>query len=201
MTNTSKFIVFEGLDGSGKSTQALLLAEAMSRSGIDVVQTRNPGGCAESEAIRNIVFDDRLKFSGISEAYLMVAAVNENMARFRNAEQWVICDRYTWSTIAYQCAGCGIFDHVVDKIIFLTCPIVPDLVIVLDVPPDVSTERTSSRANGNRYDRADQEFLARVRQSFLDQHEASPWNSVVIDGSNPQNFVHQAVMAAVRNLA
>lgn len=202
MTSTSKFIVFEGIDGAGKSTQAALLAEALSRSGIDVVQTRNPGGCAEAEAIRNIVFDDRFNFSEISEAYLMVAAVHENMSRFKDSDsnKWIICDRYTWSTIAYQCAGRGLFDYIAEKIVFLTCPIVPDLVIVLDISPDVSTERTSSRGTGSRYDCADPEFRARVRQSYLDQHEASPWSSVVIDGTKPQNVVHQAVMAAVRGV-
>ena len=202
MTSTSKFIVFEGIDGAGKSTQAALLAEALSRSGIDVVQTRNPGGCAEAEAIRNIVFDDRFEWTPLSEVFLMIAAMHVSFMRLISdkSDKWIICDRYYWSTVAYQCAGAGVSKRDADDLFDITPSIQPDLVIVLDIPPDVSTERTASRTNGNRYDRSDPKFRTSVRQSYLDQHEASPWSSVVIDGTKPQNVVHQAVMAAVRGV-
>lgn len=195
-----KFIVFEGCDGAGKTTQAQMLAYALTGSGETVLLTREPGGCPEADAIRDIVLSPHRGFSWTpaTEVLLLTAAriehVRHTIGPSLDRGECVICDRYHWSTIAYQCAGNGIPTSLVSALREQVPLLCPDIVIVIDAPVDVLGNRITFRGSGNRYDGESKPFRERVRQSFLDQHRFSPWYSAVINGDQDERSVHRDVI-------
>ena len=113
-----KFIVFEGIDGSGKSTQIDLLGEYLNSKGIDFVQTREPGGTELAENLRKIMLEE--KIDGMTEMLVVLAARNDHIQKFikpnLSSGKWVICDRFTDSTIAYQGFARGISMNLIEKL-------------------------------------------------------------------------------------
>lgn len=198
-----KFIVFEGGDGSGKTTQARLLAETIAAEGVPVILTREPGGCRTAEAIREVLVGP--KANGMlpdTEVLLHVAARLEHVRHVIEpalaAGIWVVCDRFSWSTVAYQCAGAGASIELVSALRAHVPSTFQDLVILIDVPVDVGEQRVKIRVGGqNRYDAMDAAYRGRVRQAFLDLHAGSPCRSVVIDGDQSIAAVRRDVMEAV----
>lgn len=196
---TGRFIVFEGGEGSGKSTQAALLAER-----IGAVLTRQPGGTAIGAALRSILLDPaNAALAPRAEALLMAADRAQHAAELIRPElaagRHVVCDRYTYSSIAYQGSGRGLdLDKVRDLSAWGTDELWPDLVLLLDVDIAVTEGRLDRELD--RFERAGDEFHRAVRDGFLDQALADPDRWVVIDGARSISDVAEAVWAAVEPL-
>ena len=191
------FVVLEGGEGSGKSTQATLLAESLG-----ALLTREPGGTAVGERIRAVLLDPSV--SGLdarAEALLMAAARAQHVAEVINparaAGRTVVCDRFSGSSLAYQGYGRGL------PVAELGClsgwasaGLEPDLVILLDVPEEVAAARTAGRA-ADRLESAGADFHRRVREGFRALAAAAPDQWVVIDGTGSIEEVAGRVRAAV----
>lgn len=194
------FIVFEGGEGAGKSTQAQLLVEALLSAGHAVTLTREPGGTPAAEAIRNILLStDNTGLDDRAEALLFAAARGEHTARVirpaLDRGHVVVCDRYIDSSIAYQGVGRDLgAEKVRDLSLWATGGLTPDLTLVLDIDPAGGLSRVE------RPDRLEAEPLqwhARVRQGFLDLAAADPQRYLVLDGSAPVTDIAAQVQAAV----
>jgi len=204
-----KFITFEGGEGSGKSTQAKMLARALRDAGIAVLETREPGGTILAEQIRSLVREETADPPvARSETLLFLAAraqvVTEVILPALERGEWVVCDRFSDSTFAYQGYGRGLDVRQLRQMNdFATGGLKPDLTLLLDVPPDVSRMRVSARnastaAGDDRIESAGGDFHARLREGFLELAAAEPERFVVIDGTADVETVRRSVLAAVR---
>ena len=206
------FITFEGPEGGGKSTHVQELAEQLRAEGRTVLVTREPGGTRLAELIRGLVreeVDDPPVTR--SEVLLFLAAraqvVSQVIRPALQRGEWVICDRFADSTFAYQGYGRGLdvdlLRHFND---FATEGLVPDLTVLLDVPPEVSRARLAARqaataTAADRIEQAGAEFHARLRAGFLELAKAEPARFAVIDASRPLAEVSRQVLAAVRRIS
>lgn len=182
------FIVFEGGEGAGKSTQEVLLADALGERGHRVVRTREPGGTPAAEQIRAIVLSpDNAGLDPRAEALLFAAARGEHVARIvRPALERgdiVICDRYLDSSVAYQgyARDLGV-DRVRNLSLWATRDLVPDLTVVLDVDPAVGLSRLGSP---DRLEAEPIEYHRAVRQAYLDIAALEPDRYLVLDATDP----------------
>jgi dTMP kinase len=194
------FIVLEGAEGSGKSTQAQLLAQWLASAGILHRLTREPGGTELGEAIRSLVLHGE-HMSVESELLLVLAArsahVTEVVRPALAAGQIVVCDRYELSTFAYQALGRGLdLAQVKSLNDFATGGLHADLTIVVDVPLDVgSARRASSRSGDDRIESAGRDFLTRVTEAYRLLSRQEP-GVVLVDGTAPA----ESVQAEIRRL-
>nr|WP_166176606.1 dTMP kinase [Altererythrobacter segetis] len=206
--SVGRFIALEGGEGAGKSTQARLLAEALRERGLEVVLTREPGGTAGGEAIRELLLDPKGPgWDPEAEALLFAAARSDHVARLirpaLDRGAWVICDRFIDSTRAYQGGGGGLPD---DAILALhrvgSGGLLPDLTILLEASSDEIAARLSRRDGGesDRIGGREAEFHARVAQAFRRFADAEPARFARIDGSGPAEATHQAILEAVAPL-
>ncbi len=184
------FIVIEGIEGSGKCTLLRNLVERLRLDGRDVVVTREPGGTATGEAIRTIFLDRTLTIDPVAETLLVNAARAQHVAEVIRpalaASQFVLCDRFTDSTIAYQGYGRGVdLPKLVRLCDAATGGLVPDLVLLLDLPVEVARERMQERSYMlDRIERENGTFHERVRQGFLEL--AKTPHHRTLDGTLPQ---------------
>jgi dTMP kinase len=201
-----RFITFEGVDGSGKSTQLAALASALTARGIPVVTTREPGGTPLGEAIRRVVLDQ--SFAGMSaraELLLYLASRAEHVDRvIRPALErgaLVLCDRFTEATLAYQAYGRGLpIEDVTALTRFAAADIEPDLVVLLDLPVEDGLARVRERRGLNRLDRETVAFHGRVRDGYLALAESAPDRFRIFDARRPVNELHAGIAAAVEPL-
>ena len=203
-----KFITFEGPEGGGKSTHAKELAEALRAEGKTVLETREPGGTRLAELIRGLVREER-EDPPVTRAEVLLflasrAQVVANVIRPALARgEWVVCDRFSDSTFAYQGYGRGIDVALLkDLNEFATEGLTPDLTILLDVPPEVSRSRLAERQNAtatsaDRIESAGELFHRRLRDGFLELARRDPGRFVVIDSSGPREAVSREIMDAV----
>lgn len=206
-----KFITFEGPEGGGKSTHVRELAEQLRAEGKTVLVTREPGGTRLAELIRGLVRED-VDDPPVTrcEVLLFIAAraqvVSEVIRPALARGEWVICDRFADSTFAYQGYGRGIDVGLLKNFNdFATEGLVPDLTILLDVPPETSKARLAERqaataTSADRIEQAGDMFHRRLRDGFLELAKAEPGRFVVIDSSGPREEVSDRVWTAVRNL-
>ena len=204
-----KFITFEGPEGGGKSTQVQTLAEWLRKQGKKVVVTREPGGTRMSELIRALVRDE-MEDPPVTrcEVLLFLAAraqvVSQVIRPALAHGEWVVCDRFADSTFAYQGYGRGIDVQLLKNFNdFVTEGLVPDLTILLDVPPEVSRTRLAARQastadTGDRIEAAGEMFHRRLREGFLDLAKAEPKRFTVIDASKSIEKVAAAVQKTVQ---
>lgn len=186
-----KFITFEGIEGVGKSTNMRAFAAAVEAAGHDIVTTREPGGTPQAERIRQIVSahsDESM--SDIAELLLIFAARSlhvENVIRPAiESGTWVLCDRFTDSSRAYQGAGRGIPMQQVDELAdWVHSDLWPDLTILLDAPVEVGMSRANQRGAPDRFEIEQSEFFARVRTCYLDLAAREPERFQVVDASRP----------------
>lgn len=199
--STGRFIVFEGGEGTGKSTQAALLAESL-----DALLTREPGGTALGSRLRALLLggpggDGGALIADRAEALLMAADRAQHAAEVLrpalSAGRDVVCDRYIPSTVAYQGAGRGLDASELARISgWAADDLMPDLVVLLEVPDAVAWDRTGGARD--RIEAAGQDFHARVAASFREQAAADPDRWVVLDGTGEVDDVRVRVLDAVR---
>jgi dTMP kinase len=207
-----RFLTFEGLDGCGKSTHLGRLANTLREQGLEVVATREPGGTEVGERIRGILLDSRTcGLAPLAELALMFASRAQHIsdmilpALARGA--WVLCDRYTDSSEAYQGAGRQLGAETVLAMHRLLCSgVEPDLTILLDneVGDSVARARRRNTAPGrlldeNRFEQENRAFFERVHQQFLEIARREPNRVLQIDARRPKDVVQQNVWDAVRS--
>lgn len=204
---TGAFISFEGGEGAGKSTQIRMLRDALRVHGHDVVLTREPGGTPEAERIRDLVVAPGHRFTPLAEALLYYAARAEHLEHLirpaRSGGAVVLCDRFLDSTAAYQSIAGGLPGSVLDNLKALVVgPAMPDLTIILDLPPQKGLARAIARARElgeatSRYENMDIGFHERLRTAFLNIAKVEPVRCAVIDADAAIDIVHQRVRAVV----
>ena len=198
-----RFLSFEGIDGSGKSTQARLLADALRAEGQDVVLTREPGGSPGAEEIRRLVLEgDPARWSPETEALLFTAARRDHLERtIRPAlarGAWVVCDRFADSTRVYQGVTRGDLRALVDGLHALAIAVEPDLTFLIDIDPDLGLSRARARAGAEqRFEDMGLDMQRRMRAAFLDLAAAQPLRFRVIDGAGDTAMVASRVRAAL----
>jgi dTMP kinase len=197
------FVSFEGIDGSGKSTQAHLLADTLRAEGHDVVLTREPGGSPGAEEIRALVLQgDPDRWSAETEILLFTAARRDHMERTilpaLAAGKIVICDRFADSTRMYQGISRGDLRTLVDDLHALMIGREPDLTILIDMDPEAGLSRAKGRDGiEERFEDFGLELQVKMRAGFLDLAAAAPDRFRVIDGSGARDVVADAVRAAL----
>ncbi len=200
----SLFITFEGPDGSGKTTQARMLAEYLGSRGMTVLHTREPGGTAIGEQIREVILTTRNQSIGdATEALLYSAAraqiVTELIRPALAAGKIVVCDRYADSTMAYQGYGLGLDLQALRVITqFATGGLVPDLTFYVDVPVELGLARRH-RGETNRLDLKDRVYHSRVREGFLKMAQDEPKRWIVIDGTRSVDEVQEEIRAKLEH--
>lgn len=182
-----KFITFEGAEGAGKSTQSKLLVEYLNSKGIEAVWTREPGGCAGAEEIRNILVRGSVnKWDGITELLLMYAARRDHTEKkikpLIEQGKVVISDRYFDSTVAYQGFGHQLALEKIEAVKKVVLEgFEPHLTVVLDIDIEKGMDRTHKRGERNRFDEMALEFHNRVREGFLNIAKNEPNRCKLID--------------------
>ncbi|HET6906578.1 MAG TPA: dTMP kinase [Rhodanobacteraceae bacterium] len=202
-----KFITLEGGEGAGKSTLLQGLRVHLSQRGIDVLQTREPGGTPLGEAVRALVLDARQRgMCAESEALLMFAAraqlVREVLEPALASGRWVLCDRYADASYAYQGGGRGMDMRAIAQLeTIATQGLTPDLTLLLDLPVAHGRARASSRGEeADRIEREEDAFFERVRATYLARAAAEPRRFRVLDASQPAEKVLAAAIAALDHL-
>lgn len=197
------FISLEGIDGSGKSTQAQLLAEALRQAGHDVLLTREPGGSPGAEEIRALVLQgDPDRWSAETEILLFTAARRDHMERViqpaLEAGQIVICDRFADSTRMYQGLSRGDLRKLVDDLHNLMIGREPDLTVLIDMDPTAGLARAKGRQGvEERFEDFGLSLQERMRAGYLELAEAAPERFRVIDGARDMDAVARDVFATV----
>ncbi|MGB3976186.1 MAG: dTMP kinase [bacterium] len=206
------FITFEGIEGSGKTTQIKLLSEQLVKSGYQVVVTREPGDGEIGSRIRELLLSVSSSLDALTELFLLAADrtrhVIEVISPALEKGKIVISDRYTDSSVAYQGFGRGLPLDFVNKVNDLaTNGLYPDLTIVLDIDPTISLERSRSRlrqqnmfeAEG-RFERENMSFHQRVRQGYLNIARMQPHRFVVLDAASGVFSLSERVLKIIMNM-
>ncbi len=175
MNQRGQFITIEGIEGVGKTTSLELIGGLLDDAGIPFIKTREPGGTAVAESIRSILVEhgDEV-IDPISELLLVFAArvqhVRELIAPALKMGTWVVCDRFTDSTYAYQGGGRGLDKVLIEQIEQLTLAgFQPDLTLLLDLDPGTGLERAAARSEKDRFEIEGLEFFSRVRAAYLER--------------------------------
>jgi dTMP kinase len=198
MTAPGRFVVLEGGDATGKTTQAALLATRLRDQGREVVQTFEPGGTALGGSLRRLLLDGEGTVEPEAEALLMAADraqhVLEVVRPSLGRGDWVVSDRFMPSSLAYQGVGRGLGVPAIEIVNGIaTGGLEPDLVVVLDLPPEVATERFG--AARDRLEEEDDAFRLAVHEAYRDLAGSRGW--VLLDASGPVDDVAARVWAAV----
>jgi dTMP kinase len=220
MSRRGKFITFEGLDGTGKSTQMRKLASALRAAGHKVEETREPGGTAAGEKIRRVLLDSATEgLSPFAEMALMFASRAQHIAEVIQPAlehgQVVLCDRFTDSTEAYQGGGRKLGSEVVLELHRVLCGgLQPDLTILLDSDPAMSLGRARRRnqrashgagkhagkhhSDENRFEQQSRAFFARVREGYLAIAAREPGRVVVVNASGTPQQTHRKILEVLQ---
>jgi dTMP kinase len=203
------FITFEGGEGVGKTTQLARVAAWLQQHGVEVVCTREPGGTPRAERLRHVLLDrDEEPMPESCELLLMFAARATHLANLvRPAMQrgaWVLCDRFTDATYAYQGGGRGVPRQDIDALVRIVHPdLLPDLTILLDAPVATGLGRAHVR-NGedgpDRFESERREFFERVRSTYLERAAGEPRRFRVVDAAGTVEDVERAIRASLAGL-
>ncbi len=203
----ARFITLEGGEGVGKSTQALRLAERLRQSGIDAIETREPGGSPGAEMLRDLLLSGRTKDLGAKgEAILFAAAridhIDQKIAPALAAGIWVVSDRFADSTRAYQGTLGGLDAGFLRALERVTLgDLRPDLTLILDLPAEVGLERAAARRGkgvvSDRFEAESSAFHDALRKAYRDIAAAEPQRCVIVDATRSEDEVAQAIWDAV----
>lgn len=199
----SKFITFEGMDGAGKSTHLEWFAESLRQRGHDVLVTREPGGTPLGEQLREILLNKAMTIG--TEAMLMFASRLEHVETVikpaLQAGKWVISDRFSDASFAYQGSGRGFDWHKLSQLEqWVHGDLNPDLTLFFDVPVEVARQRLANNATLDRFEKEHAEFFVRVREGYHRRITEHPHRYVIIDGSQSLNSVKQRLEQIVATL-
>ncbi len=204
--NRGKFISFEGIEGAGKTTSLTYTADYLANHGIPVRQTREPGGTRLGEAVRDILLDSsQNQMIPEAELLLVFAARTQHVRQVIQpalaAGHWVLCDRFTDSSYAYQGAG---RDLDKTRIAWLAGwaqqGVVPDLTLLLDILPEQGLARARQRSAPDRLESERLHFFAQVRTGYLQLAEQEPGRIIRIDATQPLSQVQQNIQQAIQRL-
>ena len=194
------FITFEGGDGSGKSTQVDILYNYFINLGIDVVKTREPGGTASAEILRDLLTKgDIKKWTPMSEALLMWASRFEHLTNFirpaLNSKKVVICDRFYDSTYAYQGVAHGLgLSNMIELKKLIIGGIEPTITFILDIDPEIGLKRTSNRGDKeNRFENYDLDFHNKIRQAFLKMADSEKERCIIINAELSEKEISKII--------
>lgn len=187
-----RFITFEGIDGAGKSTQIDVIEETLRARGLEVIRTREPGGTPLGEVIRKELLSVSMDPS--TETLLFFASRAEHIAKvIRPAIErgaWVLSDRFTDATYAYQVGGRGFPAHKVEELERWTHgDLQPDRTVLFDIEPEVAAERVARARNLDRFEKENLDFFKRVRQAYLTRAKQSPNRFLIIDSMQDKGTV------------
>lgn len=197
--DTGKFISLEGIDGAGKSSHLDFIAEHIRRSGFEVLTTREPGGTPLGEKLRAMLLNDRMHAD--TEVLLMFASRREQLLETIEPHLarggWVVCDRFTDSTYAYQCGGRGLPDARVKALEdWVHGHLQPDLTFLFDAPLEVARQRLDQGTeNPDKFEREQGAFFARVRDAYVARARVFPQRIKIIDSARSLTAI-QAELAA-----
>ena len=203
-----KFITFEGGEGTGKSTQAAMLALRLESLGLRVLLTREPGGSPGAEIIRHVLLSGAAKPFGPEAEAMLFAAARDDHIRCTilpalEAGHWVICDRFADSTRVYQGALGDVDQRLIKALERVSLgDLYPDLTLVLDVPVALGLKRATRRrgsANPDRFEAETIDFHEKLRQAYLALAAAEPDRCVIIDAAAPKEKVARQVWKAVNS--
>jgi dTMP kinase len=197
--NKGKFITVDGVEGAGKSTQIDLICSYLQRKGIEVVRTREPGGTDLGEKIRSLLLDvDNKEMHSDTELLLMFSSRNEliqnKIIPALNKGSWVVSDRFTDASFAYQGGGRMLdLDRISKLESWVLGEFQPNLTLFLDVSVDVGMKRVEARAAKDRIELEERAFFERVRSVFIDRSKSYPERIKLIDGSGSISEIHNKI--------
>jgi len=183
-----RFITFEGVDGAGKSTQIEALAQRLQQRGVALVRTREPGGTPLGEALRGIMLSQAM--DPLTESLLMFAARREHVTQVIEpalaASRWVLCDRFTDASYAYQGAGRGVPEARLDALAaWVHGGLQPDLTVLVDIDPLQAQQRRAQARAADRFETESGAFFEQVRSAYLRRAAAHRARFLVVDGAAP----------------
>ncbi len=200
---TAKFITLEGMDGAGKSTHIPTIIAALQARGNEVVSTREPGGTALGERLRELLLHENMHAE--TETLLMFAARREHIATViapalaRGA--YVLSDRFTDATFAYQSGAKGVSAAKVELLEqWVQGDLQPDLTLLFDVPVEISMQRLAAARSPDKFEREDAAFFTRIRQAYLQRAQQNPVRFRIIDGSKSLDKVKNTVEEIISTL-
>lgn len=188
-----KFITLEGMDGAGKSTHIPNIIAALEARGIEVVATREPGGTALGESLRALLLHEEMHAE--TETLLMFAARREHIARVIEPAlahgAYVVSDRFTDATFAYQCGGRGVSaDKIRELEQWVQGRLQPDVTLLFDVPVEVSMQRLSRARSPDKFEQESSDFFSRIRKAYLQRAEQDPKRFRIINTNQSLEIVH-----------
>jgi len=197
-----RFITFEGIDGAGKSTQVAWLGQYLANAGLPVRLTREPGGTPFGEQLRSLLLGGKYGLCRETEALLMFAARREHLERViipsLQAGTWVLCDRFTDATYAYQCGGSKMdWEKVAALENWVHPDIQPDLTLYFEIAPKAGLERSGQARAPDRFELESEPFFERVRQAYLRRAREHPHRIRVIDASVSIDHVTMQVRTCI----
>ncbi len=204
---SGRFVTLEGIEGVGKSTQCAVVAEELRALGHPVVLTREPGGTALGEGIRALLLDKSLPPMGsMAELLLIFAARAEHLDKVIRpalaAGQWVVCDRFTDATYAYQGGGRGLSVSGIETLESLVQGVLrPDLTLLLDAPVDLALARARSRGASDRFESERTDFFGRIREAYLNRARTEAGRFRVVDATPALDVVSEALRRILREEA
>lgn len=204
MTKPGKFITLDGVDGAGKSTHLAFVVALLRQQGREVIVTREPGGTPLGETLRELLLHREMDAD--TELLLMFAARQEHLAQLilpalaRGA--WVVSDRFTDASYAYQCGGRGIaLERIAALEAWVQRGFSPDLTLLFDVPADVAEARRSAARAADRFEREADSFFNRVRNAYLERARAEPDRIRVFDARQPIAALQDEIADVLRALS
>lgn len=199
-----QFITLEGQDGAGKSTNLAVIGKLLEDNNIDYVATREPGGTALGEAIRKLILDSHeLSFGDLAELLLMFACraqhIEELIEPALASGKWVLCDRFTDASYAYQGGGRGLGrQRIAELEKKVQSDLHPNLTIILDLPVELGASRAGQRSAADRFEQQQLDFKQRVRDTYLEIAKLEPERAKLVDASQSLQQVEQNIITLVQ---
>ena len=201
-----KFITLEGGEGVGKTTNLSFIQELLEAAGVSVIVTREPGGTRLAEKIRDLLLDNQGEDIAPTAELLMIFAARAQHIKHviepaLQQGQWVLCDRFTDASYAYQGGGCGMDMHIINWLEqSVQGDLRPDLTLLLDAPVETGMKRAKCRGKLDRFELEQQLFFEQVRQTYLQQAHTHKHRFKVINAGQSLPDVQNEISRAVRNL-